>query len=347
MKSKLSQFRKLQNNDVDTILAAMDLDADTLQHLLCSWAGQGSISPRHHVLLNLKKSENRRRQEAKLKKLNEDLETYRRLKEGGRRDRDIYRAFHGRREYVWHLFRKTCLALYKDGVDQTEIATRLQVRQGKVNAILEEYVAKKEYKAKQRDKRHRENEGLAKTHLPRLFTTDDYLIFDIEANAFPSELIEVAMINAQGNVVYNTLVKPSGEINWRIRNITGITNRMVADQPGLHRVMSELTEICQGKTLLSWGNNFDIRVLEDAARQTRTSLDCSFTCAQKIHMGVTDTSEGQALYKVFGAENQSHRALEDCRMVLAVLAADERLLKTGEQPRSPLEKAAISATGVL
>jgi|GEM_PF-52868 len=98
---------------------------------------------------------------------------------------------------------------------------------------------------------------------------DDYTVIDLETTGFsPSddEIIEFAGIKVKfGTVVdtYQTLIKPSMEIDDYISHITGITNEMVSDAPTLADVLPKILSFIGGDIIVGHNVSFDISFLRD------------------------------------------------------------------------------------
>lgn len=154
-----------------------------------------------------------------------------------------------------------------------------------------------------------------------------------------SELIEVTAIqyrNGQETRRFSTLVKPGGPIPERIRELTGITDEMVADAPSLETAMRNLVGFV-GRNPLIVGHyaNFDINQLchklDDAGLsryKRRFSLEkaiCTKTLGQVVlpELKLNQISGSLiALGQHLGIVNDNpHRAESDVRTTAGVLFA--------------------------
>lgn len=98
---------------------------------------------------------------------------------------------------------------------------------------------------------------------------DTYVVIDIETTGLSpayDEIIEISAIRYEGNQEkdrYVSLVKPSFEIDEYITELTGITNEMLADAPGIEQAINEFKEFVRADILVGYNVNFDINFLYD------------------------------------------------------------------------------------
>ncbi len=324
MKSKLTQYKALSHLPLKRILRQMHLTEDELYSLMRTWNAQGvglsadpvyaEIQERRRLRLSRKKHE-----------ANENLYLdYQLLRHDGLNNKDIAIVLNKPIEKI----EKYQIRWYKDlrlkDMSRESICEEMQAEEREIMPLEEAYEEKKRLLRAADKKRKKHNAAFAQTHLSKLADNgqDDYLIFDLEGTQNPDELIEIAVIDFNGKVLLNTLVRPEGKIGWHVSRLTGITDAMAAKGAKLSDVMKKLRAISNGKTMLSWGTDYDKLLIERSIESTGIQLNCSFACAQHIHMGHEGLKNQIALHKACNRENQSHRALDDCNMVLEVLSRD-------------------------
>ncbi|EIS4370940.1 3'-5' exonuclease [Salmonella enterica] len=176
----------------------------------------------------------------------------------------------------------------------------------------------------------------------------DYLIIDTETTGLDNnaEVIEIAIINMHGDVLLNSLVKPTCSIPAAVTKINNITDEMVADAPLWRDVFPVILNIIDGKKWLAWNSKFDARliiqtgiitgyfedlpaskILDIAAKINNSQIDAKAIYDQWY--GEFDSKRNnfkrQSLTTAAERHNVSvdgaHRALADCRMVLGVINA--------------------------
>jgi len=102
-----------------------------------------------------------------------------------------------------------------------------------------------------------------------LVFVEDYTVIDLETTGFsPSddEIIEFAGIKVKSGTVvdtYQTLIKPSMEIDDYISSLTGITNEMVSDAPALIDVLPQILSFIGDDIIVGHNVSFDINFLYD------------------------------------------------------------------------------------
>ena len=90
------------------------------------------------------------------------------------------------------------------------------------------------------------------------------LILDTETTGLDSqaEIIEIAMINESGNVVFESLVKPTKPIPEDAIAIHGITNEQVQTAPLWIDIASTINAILTGKDVAIYNAAYDVRLIE-------------------------------------------------------------------------------------
>lgn len=83
----------------------------------------------------------------------------------------------------------------------------------------------------------------------------DPLILDTETTGLgdDAEVIEVSVIDARGEVLLDTLVRPSGQIPAEASAIHGITDADVATAPTWAEVHERLVELVAGRMVIAYG----------------------------------------------------------------------------------------------
>ena len=87
------------------------------------------------------------------------------------------------------------------------------------------------------------------------------------------EICEIAIIDAAGQVLINSLVKPSKPIPPGATEIHGISQEMVQSAPTFRDLVPELDRILSGRTVLIYNVEFDVGKLDRSARANGFSPD--------------------------------------------------------------------------
>jgi DNA polymerase-3 subunit epsilon len=96
----------------------------------------------------------------------------------------------------------------------------------------------------------------------------NWVILDTETTGSRtySEVIEVTVISAQGQVVFSSLVNPTTEIEPLATSVHGLTRRHVKDAPRYSDIHQQLCAVLHGSIVIGYQVCFDIRLLVQTAR---------------------------------------------------------------------------------
>jgi DNA polymerase III subunit epsilon len=140
------------------------------------------------------------------------------------------------------------------------------------------------------------------------------------------KIVEIAIIDGNGETLLNTLVNPERDIPRVVINIHGIDNEMVKGSPTIEDLESQLIEILSGKKLIVYNLNFDIRFL---SHRVAASIKEKYCCMLRFAPVYGEWNQYHGNYKWkplstaasfvgYEWEGDAHRALADtlaCRAV--------------------------------
>lgn len=176
----------------------------------------------------------------------------------------------------------------------------------------------------------------------RRWLEQDALVLDTETTGLHAgaEIVELTLIDSRGQPVLDTLVRPERPIPPALTRIHGIDNAMVAGAPRWPDIHEQLLELIEGRLLVIYNAEFDLRMLAQAASQhrlswpkvvhragamTRLENDAAAHCAMLEYTRFCGASRWQSLSKACQQQGiaivGAHRALADCRMTLGVVRA--------------------------
>ena len=168
------------------------------------------------------------------------------------------------------------------------------------------------------------------------------VIFDTETTGLGGndQIIEISCVSATGEVLLDSLVRPSCPVSAGARWVHGISDADLADAPSITELMPRLHEVFDDRNALAYNFDFDRRFLaqtlaaagiewpaawqhwqEPAARYCIMRLYARFFGAQDAHRGGGQWQKlGNALSQC-GLETDAslHHALADARAALMVL----------------------------
>jgi DNA polymerase III epsilon subunit-like protein len=165
---------------------------------------------------------------------------------------------------------------------------------------------------------------------------DAALILDTETTGLNSdaEVVEIAIINMKGELVYQSLVCPHSPIPEEVIAIHGITNEMVATAPRWTEISDRVHQLCrQAHQVIVYNIDFDPRILSQSDclwglkgnRWQRLPFECAMLNYAE-YIGESGNHHGYRWHKLTDAAERAgyrptnaHRAEADCQMTLAVL----------------------------
>ena len=116
----------------------------------------------------------------------------------------------------------------------------------------------------------------------------DFVVFDIETtglNAASVQIIEIGAVKFSGGEItdrFSVFVKPTVPIPYRIVEITGITDQMVADADPIEVVLPKFREFCGDSVLVAHNADFDTGCVR--AWCNRLGIDWDFTYVDTVPM---------------------------------------------------------------
>ena len=149
------------------------------------------------------------------------------------------------------------------------------------------------------------------------------------------EVLEIALADADGRPLVNSLVRPLTRASWpEAQAVHGIRPADVADAPRLSDLLSEIAQAVQGKDLVIYNAAFDAPfLLRNGGGEALSAAAAIWCCMERYaaHAGQWEPARGgyrwhklkvaaEAAGFRFGHDNTAHRALADVRATCAVWA---------------------------
>lgn len=176
------------------------------------------------------------------------------------------------------------------------------------------------------------------------FMKNEIVYFDTETTGLDgdAEIIQVGLINQDGDVLLDTLVKCQGDIPKNASDIHGITKEDLADAPTWPEIHDQVFEILSTATQVKIYNaSYDLRLL----RQTRKRYDLEAPnvyahCVMKAYGNLHFDGTWIKLTDACDYENidinelQAHNAVSDCQMTrlidIEIVKEDNRRKKRSD-----------------
>jgi DNA polymerase-3 subunit epsilon len=187
--------------------------------------------------------------------------------------------------------------------------------------------------------RHRWDEARARAIAWAVGVTQDPRIvyLDTETTGFGprAEIVDIAVVSADGQVLLESLVKPTRRIPADVTAVHGITDADVAGAPAWCDLHAELVRMLEGRRIVVYNVTFDRQMVTQACDQyALPSPAADWDCAMKKYAGYHGSWDARKRWYrfqkleravlTFGAEPGGHRAAADafaCRTVVLGMAA--------------------------
>jgi DNA polymerase III epsilon subunit-like protein len=157
----------------------------------------------------------------------------------------------------------------------------------------------------------------------------DIVFLDTETTGlYPprDKIVEIAIVDGNGEVLLNTLVNPERNIPNEVIRIHGIDSEMVKGSPTIEDLEPQLIKILKGKNLIVYNLNFDIGFLSHRIVKSIKEMHCCMLRFATVY-GEWNQYHGNfkwqslitaANHVDYKWEGNAHRALADtlaCRAV--------------------------------
>lgn len=166
----------------------------------------------------------------------------------------------------------------------------------------------------------------------QLFELPNFYVIDTETSGIGKgdEVVQIGVIDKYGEVVLDTLVKPTKPLSQKVISIHGITNERLASAPQLEDLYTDLSIKLAGTALIAYNMDFDWRLLQQTFSMRKLPIFRSGErhCAMKSYAkyrGVRG-KYGYKWHKLGVAASyeaiqvkDAHTALGDVKMTLALL----------------------------
>jgi DNA polymerase III epsilon subunit-like protein len=125
------------------------------------------------------------------------------------------------------------------------------------------------------------NDRLTAAHWAQTILTLQPVILDTETTgtSIDDEIVQIALIDHEGNPLLDTLVKPVKRIPLEVTQIHGIDNAQVQDAPAWDDIAPDVIKLLAGQSLIIYNADFDLRLMRQSCRSK--SMRTMFTDLDK------------------------------------------------------------------
>lgn len=145
------------------------------------------------------------------------------------------------------------------------------------------------------------------------------VILDTETTGLSNtdEIVQLAILRVDGEVLYDSLLKPTCPIPSQVSKLHGIYDHHLTHAPTLDREWEAIKSILTPSQVIIYNSGFDIRLLEQSLTAYR--LPAMWIMGLQTHCAMRRYSAYLGVSKWMKLEGGDHSALGDCRATLALV----------------------------
>ncbi|MBP3906945.1 MAG: 3'-5' exonuclease [Peptostreptococcaceae bacterium] len=150
---------------------------------------------------------------------------------------------------------------------------------------------------------------------------NDYVILDTETTGlgYSDKIVEIGVIDLDGNELVNTLVNPQMEIPMEASCIHYIWDSDVRDANLFEEIKENISSVLDGKKVLIYNSDFDTRMLSQSGYDKKIND----ICLMNMYMDYVGSERWISLADAMSYEEinniQDHRAIGDCLCCLELI----------------------------
>ncbi|MDQ7036287.1 MAG: 3'-5' exonuclease [Anaerolineae bacterium] len=167
-----------------------------------------------------------------------------------------------------------------------------------------------------------------------LLQLSNFYVLDTETTGVSKQdqICQIGIIDKNGDVVLDTLVKPTVRISSGASAVNGISDKMVKDAPTLMDVYTDISSMLAGSTLIAYNMDFDWRMLKQSVGVYKmpmfrvTKKECAMKQYAKYRGVLNSKRRGYRWHKLTDAADyekllvaNAHTALGDVIMTLELI----------------------------
>lgn len=171
----------------------------------------------------------------------------------------------------------------------------------------------------------------------QMMGADNALILDTETSDLNGEILELTMINLRGETVYNGRFRPTTPIHWKAARVHGLTEEILADEPGFSEEYDTIKALLEDQTVLIYNAAFDVPMVRRTCElYNRQPITFKGHCVMLQYAAfVGEWNDYYGNYRWQRLPEGDHSALGDCLATLDIL---KKMAAAHVEPEQSLEQ---------
>lgn len=155
-----------------------------------------------------------------------------------------------------------------------------------------------------------------------LLEDGNFVIGDGETTSLHlASFVSFAMIDSQGNALFDELINPERDIEEKALSIHKITPEMVAGKPNFRHFEEQIETLTSGKRLVIYNAGFDYMIMTRLLEPwTHPNVECAMLEYARFYGAWNPSYRSYTFQKLpHISQEQAHGALADCLSTLALI----------------------------
>lgn len=161
----------------------------------------------------------------------------------------------------------------------------------------------------------------------------DFVVLDTESTSLDGEIVDIAILDATGAVIFDSLIKPIGKVTETARRVHHISDEMLERAPSFAEVWPQIWSLLAGRSVITYNADFDFSMIalsllsngmkDDESYKAFTTTERIWHCLMKRYQEHAHKARWQRLEIALQQQglpaNNTHRALADAQAAYNLL----------------------------